>query len=72
MKKIHTLALVTAMLVGVATTTTSCLEKYPDNAIPADKAITDLETLDQAAIGVYDAFKSGALYSGYLTLRYSV
>ncbi len=68
MKKIHTLALVTAMLVGVATTTTSCLEKYPDNAIPADKAITDLETLDQAAIGVYDAFKSGALYSGYLTL----
>ncbi len=50
------------------TLSTSCLEKYPDDAILADKAINSLEELDQAAIGLYDAFKSGALYSGYLTL----
>ena len=47
---------------------TSCLNKYPDNAIPADKAINTLDDLDQAALGIYDAFKSPALYSGYLTL----
>ena len=47
---------------------TSCLDKYPEDAIPADKAITNLEELDQAAIGMYSAFKSSALYSGYLTL----
>ncbi len=46
----------------------SCLDKYPENAIPSDKAINTLEDLDQAAIGIYDAFKSPALYSGYLTL----
>ena len=56
------------MLIAIASTATSCLEKYPDSAIPADKAINTLDELDQAAIGVYDAFKSSALYSGYLTL----
>ena len=56
------------MLVAVLTTLSSCLEKYPDYAIPQDKAINTLDDLDQAAIGIYDAFKSGALYSGYLTL----
>lgn len=49
-------------------TASSCLNKYPNDAIPADKAITSLEEMDQAAIGIYDAFKSPALYSGYLTL----
>ena len=65
MRKIITILL---SLVTLVATTTSCLDKYPENAIPADKAINTLEELDQAAIGVYDAFKSAALYSGYLTL----
>ena len=65
MRKITTILLSISTLL---TTTTSCLDKYPESAIPADKAINTLEELDQAAIGVYDAFKSGALYSGYLTL----
>lgn len=68
MKKIKSITLCATLLVGIATTSTSCLEKYPESAIPADKAINTIEELDQAAIGVYDAFKSGALYSGYLTL----
>lgn len=64
MRKI-TILLTLATLLGF---TTSCLDKYPENAIPSDKAINTLEELDQAAIGVYSAFKSSALYSGYLTL----
>ena len=68
MKKIFSITLSATMLLAIASTATSCLEKYPDSAIPADKAINTLDELDQAAIGVYDAFKSSALYSGYLTL----
>ena len=68
MRKILILLAGLAMMTIIATTSTSCLDKYPEHAIPADKAINTLEELDQAAIGVYDAFKSPALYSGYLTL----
>ncbi len=64
MRKITILLTLTTLL-GLAT---SCLNKYPENAIPSDKAINTLDELDQAAIGVYSAFKSSALYSGYLTL----
>ena len=61
MRKIFTIlaACVTLSVIG-----TSCLEKYPEDAIPADKAINNLEELDQAAIGMYSAFKSSELYSG--------
>ena len=47
---------------------TSCLDLYPEDAIPEDKAITTLEEADQAVIGIYSDFKSSALYSGLLTL----
>lgn len=57
-----------ASLLLVATTATSCLEKYPEDAIPQHQAINTLEDLDQAAIGLYESFLSPALYSGYLTL----
>lgn len=46
----------------------SCLDKFPEDGIPAEEAITTVEEADQAVIGIYSAFKSGALYSGYLTL----
>ena len=68
MNKIYHAFISVAMLVAVGISTTSCLDKYPDYAIPADKAINTLEELDQAAIGLYESFLSGALYSGYLTL----
>ena len=68
MRKIYNLFVGVVMLATIATTATSCLEKYPEDAIPADKAINTLDELDQAAIGLYESFLSGALYSGYLTL----
>lgn len=46
----------------------SCLDKEPYDAIPADKAITTVDEADQAVIGIYSAFKSSALYSGLLTI----
>ena len=65
MKKIlYTIIAVVALCMA----NTSCLNKYPENAIPSDKAINTLDELDQAAIGLYEAFLSPALYSGYLTL----
>jgi tetratricopeptide (TPR) repeat protein len=66
--KIYNAFVSVAMLMAVGISATSCLDKYPDNAIPADKAINTLEEMDQAAIGLYASFLSGALYSGYLTL----
>ena len=48
--------------------TTSCLDKFPDNAVAEDKAITTVEEADQAVVGIYSSFLSNALYSGYLTL----
>ena len=64
MRKITILLTLTTLL-GF---TSSCLDKFPENAIPSEKAINTLDELDQAAIGMYSAFKSSALYSGYLTL----
>ena len=64
MKKIGIYILVCMM----AFSATSCLDKYPENAIAADDAITSIDEADQAVIGIYSSFLSGALYSGYLTL----
>ena len=36
--------------------------------VPADKAITTVDEVDQAIIGIYASWLNGALYSGYLTL----
>ena len=66
--KIYHLFISLSMLMAVGISATSCLDKYPNYAIPSDKAINNLEEFDQAAIGLYASFLSGALYSGYLTL----
>ena len=44
--------------------TTACLDKYPDDMVPADKAITTVDEVDQAIIGIYASWLNGALYSG--------
>ena len=53
-------------LLALALSVSSCLDKYPENAILADDAITTIDEADQAVIGIYSSFLSGALYSGYL------
>ena len=47
--------------------TTACLDKYPDDMVPADKAITTVDEVDQAIIGIYASWQNRALFSGYLT-----
>lgn len=48
--------------------TTSCLDKYPENTVLEDRAITTVDEAEQAVIGIYSSFLSSSLYSGYLTL----
>lgn len=64
MKQIKKYILLLAMLCCV----TSCLDKYPEDAVLEHEAITSVDAADQAVIGIYSAFLSPALYSGYLTL----
>ena len=64
MKYIERLLIIIAASLSVV----SCLDQYPDDAIKEDNAITTLDEADQAVIGIYSDFKSGALYSGLLTL----
>ncbi len=47
---------------------TSCLDKYPEDAIPASEGMTTVDEANQIVLGIYSAYKSSALYSGYLTL----
>lgn len=63
-RKIQLIILLAAMALG----TTSCLEKYPENAIPTNKALKTVSDINQAVLGIYAGFKSPALYSGAMTL----
>lgn len=56
------------LLAVVVLSATSCLDKFPDDAIPAGEAMTTVAEADQVVIGIYAGFKSPALYSGSLTL----
>lgn len=58
--------LVVAM--AVALSTTSCLEKLPSSAIPTDEAMQSYDDATQTVTGIYSMMKSGALWSGHLTL----
>ena len=64
MKRLKIYILSAAMALGAS----ACLDKYPEDAILANQAITTVEQADQAVIGIYSSFLSSALYSGYLTL----
>lgn len=56
------------ILAAAASFCAACLEKYPEDAIPEDEAITTVSEAEQAVLGIYADFKSPALYSGLLTL----
>ena len=52
----------------LALTFSSCLDKYPEDKIRMDEAINTVDDIDKLVIGIYDSFKSSALYSGNLTI----
>ena len=56
------------LILATMFTVTSCLDKFPEDAVSVDNAITNVDEADQAVMGIYSAFLSPALYSGYLTL----
>lgn len=56
------------LLIVMGAVSVSCLDKYPEDAIPADKTINTVDDANQAMIGIYAAFKDASLYSGRLTL----
>lgn len=66
MKMLKNIPIILAALAAVATT--SCLDKEPQAAIPQDEAMRTFEDAEQTVTGIYSLLKSGALYSGYLTL----
>lgn len=57
-------------IIGIAAafTLNSCLDKFPDSAVPPGESMTTLDEANQLVLGIYSGFKSSALYSGYLTL----
>ena len=59
----------TYILSGIlALSMSSCLDKYPEDSIRMDQAINTVGDIDKLVYGIYDSFKSSALYSGNLTI----
>ena len=58
----------TAAVIAVAFSLTSCLEKLPGDYILEEEAMKTLSDAEQTVTGIYTAYMSSALYSGYLTL----
>ena len=46
----------------------SCLDKVPGSAIEQQQAMQTFDDAEQTVTGIYSLFKSGALYSGLLTI----
>ena len=68
MKNIY-MKLVRVMAVAaVALGLSSCLEKTPGDYIPETESMKTLNGAEQVLTGIYTAYMSSGLYSGYLTL----
>lgn len=57
-----------AAVIAVSFSLTSCLEKLPGDFILEEDGMKTLSDAEQTLTGIYTAYMSGALYSGYLTL----
>ena len=68
MKNIYNAILKTAAVIAVALGLNSCLEKLPGDYILEEEAMQTLSDAEQTLTGIYTAYMSSALYSGYLTL----
>ena len=68
MKNILYTILKATAVIAVALSLTSCLEKIPSGYIPESEGMQTFEDAEQTLTGIYTAYMSSALYSGYLTL----
>ena len=68
MKNIYNSILKMAAVIAVAFGLNSCLEKLPGDYILEEEAMQTLSDAEQTLTGIYTAYMSSALYSGYLTL----
>ena len=48
------------LLAAVAPSAASCLDKLPEDEVPFDDAIKSVSDVNQAVIGIYDAFQEQA------------
>ena len=55
-------------MIAVVLGLNSCLEKLPGDYILEEEAMQTLSDAEQTLTGIYTAYMSSALYSGYLTL----
>ena len=68
MKNIYNNMMKAAAVIAVVFGMVSCLEKMPGDAIPEGDGMKTFYDAEQTLTGIYSAYMSGALYSGYLTL----
>ena len=68
MKRFFRNILICAVVVAAMLAPTSCLNKYPGSAILEKDAMQTYDDAEQTLTGIYALLKSGALYSGNLTL----
>ena len=69
MKNIYkNISLRMAAVLAVVFCLNSCLEKIPGDYIPEEEGMQTLNDAEQTLTGIYTAYMSGGLYSGYLTL----
>ena len=68
MKNIYMKIMKLAAFIAVSFSLASCLEKIPGDYIPEGEAMKTFSDAEQTLTGIYSAYMSSALYSGYLTL----
>ena len=68
MKNIYNNMMKTAAVIAALFAMTSCLDKMPNDAIGINQSMKTFSDAEQTLTGIYSAYMSGALYSGYLTL----
>lgn len=68
MKNIQYMILKVAAVIAVALSLNSCLEKLPGDYILEEEGMQTFADAEQTLTGIYTAYMSSALYSGYLTL----
>ena len=68
MKNIYMKLMKMAAVIAVSFSLASCLEKIPGDAILETESMKSLDDAEQILTGIYTAYMSSGLYSGYLTL----